>query len=223
MTARNDSEPASTGTATTEPATTESASPPRRYPKGRLTLLAVAVALFVIGLDQLTKYLAQSMLTEGEPIPVIGSLLQLNLHYNSGAAFSMATGLTWVLTIVATVVVIIVIRMTARLDSFWWALGFGLLLGGALGNLIDRFFRHPGFARGWVVDFLHLKNFAVFNVADMAITGAGITIVILALFGLGFDGRRTRDAARDKTDDTESAVDQVAPVTRAGNGDRADD
>ena len=105
-------------------------------------------------LDIVTKVLAVRLLTPGQPVSIIGDTVTWTLVRNSGAAFSMATGYTWVLTLVATGVVIGIIWMGRRLVSPWWALGLGMILGGAIGNLVDRFFRSPGPLRGHVVDFL---------------------------------------------------------------------
>ncbi len=91
-----------------------------------------------------------------------------------------------------------------RLLSPWWALGLGMILGGALGNLVDRFFRSPGPLRGHVVDFLSIGWWPVFNVADPAVVGGAILLVALSLFGYDFDtsGRRTTEpaAADDKAE-----------------------
>ena len=100
------------------------------------TLLAIAAA--VIGLDLLTKTLAVNLLDPGQPVRIIGDAVTLRLVRNSGAAFSMASGYTWVLTIVALLVVLGIIRYSSRLRSMWWVLGLGLVLGGAMGNLADR-------------------------------------------------------------------------------------
>jgi signal peptidase II len=165
---------------------------PRR--RGLAVGLAV-VALLVIGLDQLTKYLVVRDLTENVPVTVIGGWLQLRLIRNSGAAFSLATGSTWIFTIIASVVSVVIVRISRQLGSRWWSLALGLLLGGALGNLCDRLFRSPGFARGHVVDFIEylrfpVIEFPVFNVADSCIVVAAGLIAVLGLRGVGIDGRR---------------------------------
>lgn len=165
---------------------------PNRSRRRLLTVL-VTLAVGVYALDQVTKWLAERHLSGAEPVQVVGELLQLRLLYNSGAAFSIATGLTWLLTVLATVVVVVIIRISARLGSRGWAVALGLLLGGALGNLTDRLLRPPGFARGHVVDFLELPNFPVFNVADSAISVAAVLVVLLGLRGIGVDGSRERD------------------------------
>ena len=173
--------PAAEGTESTEFADV-SAPPARR----RLKLL-LSVAAVVLALDVVTKVLAVRLLTPGEPVSIIGDTVTWTLVRNSGAAFSMATGYTWVLTLVATGVVIGIIWMGRRLVSPWWAIGLGMILGGALGNLVDRFFRAPGPLSGHVVDFLSIGWWPVFNVADPAVVGGAILLVILSLFGFDFD------------------------------------
>ena len=157
----------------------------------RLAALVVAVAAVVLALDQLTKTWAVARLSDGDTVDLVGELLQLRLTRNSGAAFSFATGSTWVFTIIATVVAVVILRISRRLGSLPWAITLGMLLGGALGNLMDRLFRAPGFARGHVVDFLELPNWPVFNLADSFIVSAAVLIGLLGLRGIGVDGTRT--------------------------------
>jgi signal peptidase II len=112
---------------------------------------------------------------------------------NPGAAFSLATGYTWVLTIVAIAVVVVIARVARRLRSPGWAIALGLVLGGALGNLGDRLFRAPGPLQGHVVDMVSVfapdgRAWPVFNVADSAIVCGGILLVLLALTGRELDG-----------------------------------
>ena len=129
-------------------------------------------------------------LVEGEPVQLVPGVLDLYLLYNPGAAFSLATGMTWVLTLVAGAVVVGVALMARRLGSRAWALTLGLLLGGALGNLTDRLLREPGFGVGHVVDFLRLPRWPVFNLADTSIVVAAVLVVVLSFRGIGVDGRR---------------------------------
>ena len=147
----------------------------------------------MILLDQLTKYVAVRELTGSGPVEVVDGLFQFRLIRNSGAAFSFATGMTWVLTAVSATVCTVIVRYAFRLGSAWWALALGLMLGGAIGNLLDRFFRAPGFARGHVVDFMELPHWPVFNVADSAVVTGAVLIGILGILGIGLDGRRQRD------------------------------
>jgi signal peptidase II len=195
----------STGSA--EPVTADGETPPRSS-RRRLRLL-LSVAAVVLALDVVTKVLAVRLLTPGQPVPIIGDTVTWTLVRNSGAAFSMATGYTWVLTLVATGVVIGIAWMGRRLVSPWWALGLGMILGGALGNLVDRFFRSPGPLRGHVVDFFSVGWWPVFNVADPAVVGGAILLVGLSLFGYDFDvaGRRQPDVRSDDTAKPEPADD----------------
>ncbi|BBY20953.1 lipoprotein signal peptidase [Mycobacterium stomatepiae] len=163
---------------------------PQSAPR-RLRLL-VSVAAVVLALDVITKVLAVRLLPPGQPVSIIGDTVTWTLVRNSGAAFSMATGYTWVLTLIATGVVAGIFWMGRRLVSPWWAVGLGMILGGATGNLVDRFFRAPGPLRGHVVDFLSIGWWPVFNVADPAVVGGAILLVVLSVFGFDFDtvGRR---------------------------------
>jgi signal peptidase II len=176
---------------TTQPATTEDDTPSPQ-PRRRVRLLVV-VAAVVLAVDIISKVVAVQLLTPGQPVSIVGETVTWTLVRNSGAAFSMATGYTWILTLIATAVVIGIIWMGRRLVSPWWAIGLGMILGGALGNLIDRFFRWPGPLRGHVVDFLSVGWWPVFNVADASVVGGAALLVGLSLFGYDFDvpGRRT--------------------------------
>ena len=91
------------------------------------------------------------------------------------------------------VVILVILRIARRLRSGPWAVGLGMVLGGAVGNLVDRVFREPGPFRGHVVDFLELPHWPVFNLADSAIVCGGILIVILSFRGLDPDGTVHKD------------------------------
>jgi len=151
------------------------------------------VAVLVWALDQTTKAAAVAWL-EGDSVTVVPNVFWLTLTRNAGAAFSTGTGYTAVLSVVALGVVVVVIRMARRLRDRWWALGLGLLLGGALSNVTDRLLRDPSPLRGHVVDFLHLTHWPVFNVADIALTLAAVTIILRTWRGVSLDGTRERDA-----------------------------
>jgi signal peptidase II len=152
-----------------------------------VVLVVVAVPVYLA--DQLTKAWVSANLQPDQPRSLIGSMLQLNLTHNAGAAFSIGTGATWVLTATACAVVVFVIITARRLGSRGWALALGLLLGGSLGNLTDRMFRAPGPGRGHVVDFLQLPHYPIFNIADSAIVSAAVLIAVLAFRGIGIEGR----------------------------------
>ncbi|WP_432502019.1 signal peptidase II [Kineococcus arenarius] len=171
-------------------------SPPPAPARPRRTALALAVAALVYALDQVTKVLAVAHLEPGVRQPLVGELLQFHLIRNPGAAFSFATGSTWVFTVLAAAVVVVALWLARRLRSTAWALAFGFLLAGAAGNLTDRLLREPGFARGHVVDFLELPHWPIFNVADASICAAAVLIALLSLRGVGLDGAREERAAR---------------------------
>lgn len=144
--------------------------------------------------DQLSKNWVVSNLTEGETVPVLGEFLQWHFVRNPGAAFSFATGMTWVFTVLAVVVVGVIVWQIRRLRSLPWAVFLGLLLGGVLGNLLDRLTREPGFPEGHVIDFILTPwmwlgfNPAIYNIADMAIVVAMVLFVLVTLLGVHLDG-----------------------------------
>lgn len=155
-------------------------------------LVALAlVALAVYGFDQLTKYLITENLRVGDQVSVLGEILQFHFVKNSGAAFSLASGSTWFFSIVASGVVVFIIWYARRIRSMGWAILFGMLLGGTLGNLTDRLFREPSFGLGHVVDFVQVWGFpAIFNVADSFIVASMGLFIILTIRGIGLDGKR---------------------------------
>jgi signal peptidase II len=164
------------------------AKPPTKVSLRALIVLAV-VALIVFAVDQGSKYLIVTNLTEHEQVDVIGALLRFYFVKNSGAAFSIGSGSTWIFSIIATGVLIFVIWFAPRIRSAGWAILFGLLLGGLLGNLTDRLTRAPGFGRGEVIDFLQIPVLpAIFNIADVAIVSSMVLFLILTLRGVGLDG-----------------------------------
>ncbi|CAH0295764.1 signal peptidase II [Rhodococcus sp. 05-2256-B2] len=161
------------------------------------TRLLVAIAAVILLFDLITKIVVVHFVKPGNPIEIIGDVVTLRLVRNPGAAFSMATGMTWLLTLVAVAVVIGVVKIGRTLRSPWWALGLGLVLGGALGNLIDRFFRAPGPFQGHVVDFVSVGWWPVFNVADSSIVCGAILLVALSLFGFEPNGERVTKSTSD--------------------------
>jgi signal peptidase II len=154
------------------------------------TVVFGGVGLVILFLDQLTKSLALAHLTPGEPVDVIGSLLKFNLIRNSGAAFSLGAGYTPYIAAIQITVALGVVYLSRKLGSAGWAVAFGLLFGGAVGNTLDRIFREPSPFHGHVVDFLQTPHWAIFNVADMAVTSAAVLLVIQTLRGIRLDGTR---------------------------------
>ncbi len=172
-----------------------------------MMLLLLGIAVGVFALDQGSKVLVLANMTEGERIPVLGELLQFFFVRNSGAAFSLASGSTWIFSIVAAVVTVFIVAFATRIRSAAWAGLFGMLLGGTAGNLYDRLFREPGFGVGHVIDFLQLYAFpAIFNLADVAIVSSMGLFILLSIRGVALDGtRNTKDGQPDASDSGDSA------------------
>ena len=145
--------------------------------RARRALLLYGTAAAAYGLDRVTKTLAERFLAEGPPIELIPRVLQLRFTTNPGGAFGLFGGLGWLFVAFGAVVAAVVLLASRNLPSWASAVGLGLVLGGALGNLTDRFIRGPGFS-GEVVDFIDLHIWPVFNLADSAIVlGAGVLVV----------------------------------------------
>lgn len=140
-------------------------------------------ALIWIVIDQVSKWWAESSLTFGEYSPLLGDLFGLRLVYNPGAAFGLASEHTWVLSIVAAIAVVGLSWFSLRPHHWSWVIGLGALLGGAISHLGDRLFREPGFATGHIVDFLDYAGFFVGNVADIALVGGAIVLILASLLG----------------------------------------
>ncbi len=178
--------------------------------RGRLLVILTSLAAVLYVSDVITKTVALRTLEGEPPLVVIPGVLQFRLIFNSGAAFSIGTGMTLILTLIAAGVVVAIIRAARKLGSLPWAVTLGMLLGGALGNLTDRLLRYPsGFGRstqlqGHVVDFIEvlpgnfpvIDYFPIFNVADSAIVCGGILAVILAWRGYQLDGTREGKSGR---------------------------
>jgi signal peptidase II len=152
-----------------------------------VSLLVVAGS--VLAADVISKAIVIATLAPGHVVRLLGHYLQLTNTRNSGAAFSVGTGATALFTAVAVVVVVVILRTAKRLRSLGWAICLGLLLGGALGNLVDRLLRAPGPLRGEVVDWIQIPHWPVFNLADSAIVIGGCVAVLLSTRGVSLDGR----------------------------------
>ena len=138
------------------------------------------LTLVLVALDQIVKYLVLQNIALGEHVPFIPYLLELTYVQNTGAAFSMFAEHTWVLTLISAIMSV-VLAVAIRKNFFRHPLGklcLTLILGGAVGNLIDRAFR------GFVVDMFNVlfMNFAVFNVADICVVVGGIAAALYYLF-----------------------------------------
>ena len=139
----------------------------------------LVIAAIVI-VDQLTKHWALNRLSGGRTIDLVGSL-RFNLAFNKGMAFSQATGAGPVIGALGLVIVIVVVSWMRRSARGAAAVAASLIVGGAIGNLVDRLFRGDAWLRGAVVDFVDLQWFPIFNLADSAITIGAVTMALAAL------------------------------------------
>lgn len=142
--------------------------------KNRLFWIAAFIAFF---LDQITKYWVVQTFSLGQTLPLLPEIFHFTYVTNTGAAFSLLSGkvewLRWLSLGVS--LVLIALALFSPMLNLWDQLGYGLILGGAMGNGIDRF------VLGYVVDFLDFRliNFAVFNMADSFIS-IGIVCLLIA-------------------------------------------
>jgi signal peptidase II len=160
-------------------------------------MLLFVLALVVLATDAASKIAVTATLPDRAPVRLLSGMVYLTYVRNPGAAFSLGTGYTYLLTAIAAVVVVVIARTARRLYSTGWAVSLGLILGGATGNLADRIFRSPGLLRGAVVDFVSVlapdgRVFPVFNVADSSLCVGVALAVLLELTGRRFDGRSRR-------------------------------
>ena len=158
--------------------------------------LLIAVALVVLTADVVTKLVVVATLSGRPPIRLLGGFLQLTESRNPGAAFSLGPSLTVLYSAVAVGVITLILRTSRRIGSTGWAIALGLLLGGATGNLADRLARYPGPLRGYVVDWIMLPHWPVFNLADSSIVCGAVLAVLLALRGVQLSGSRLEPAQR---------------------------
>jgi signal peptidase II len=193
------------------PEATEPVAPTGR-PRVRIIALVVlaVVAALVYAADRISKILVVENLELGKPVDVLGYILQFRFVENSGAAFSIGQGYTWIIAIIASAAVVFIIIFARRIRSVAWAVLFGMLLGGAAGNLTDRLIRPPGFGQGHVIDFIQVYLFpAIFNVADIFVVSAMGLFILLTLLGIGLDGKRTR-APKDDEDKPDALAEDEA-------------
>ncbi len=142
----------------------------------------VGIAGLVVVLDQLTKWWAIEALTDPDRTIDLFWTLRFNLLYNRGTAFSLTDNSGPVVSVVAVAVVVFLLRSGRTQRSGWVLLSYGLVVGGTVGNLVDRIFREgDNLLGGGVVDFVDPQWFPVFNLADAALT-IGIAVLLLAGF-----------------------------------------
>ena len=148
----------------------------------RPALWLVAAAVVIV--DQASKQWALNALSTGESHQLLGKWLTLELVRNPGAALSFGQANTWIVTAIAIAVTVGIVVFAKRAQTTLAVWLFGIGLGGAVANLIDRVFRAPGFGEGHVVDMINYNGWFVGNIADIAIVGAAIAVAVLSVFGV---------------------------------------
>lgn len=179
----------------------------------RAVAILAGVALVALLADLVTKHLALAALTDRGPVRLLGGFVYLSLTRNSGAAWSIGADHTWVFPLITIGVVGWIVWMALRLRSLPWAISLGLVLGGALGNLVDRIFRAPAPFHGHVVDMISLFDpygqvWPVFNLADSSLVCGVLLAVLLELTGRQRDGRRAGRDGDPTTTDTAQGTEQ---------------
>jgi signal peptidase II len=153
------------------------ATAPALSSAARWTAIGVAAGL-VVAVDQLTKWWARGL---DRPIDLIGSL-RFNLAFNSGAAFSSFEGLGSLIGVAGVVIVVVLLRFSLQVTNRVGAVFMGVVIGGAIGNLVDRLVQPgDGLFGGKVTDFIDLQWWPIFNVADIALTVGGLLLVLTGL------------------------------------------
>ena len=146
----------------------------------KTTRMSLLISAVIVLLDQVSKAWALRDLADGRIIHVIWTM-QLNLTYNRGMAFSRGTGIGPIIGVVGLVVVALLLLSLRRADNALTRVATGLIIGGAIGNILDRLFRGSGWMRGAVIDFIDFQWWPVFNIADMAIMIGAATMVVAML------------------------------------------
>ena len=146
-----------------------------------LQIIILAATALLVGIDQLTKWLAVEYLQEGEPFPIIDGVFELLLHKNPGAAFGLFEGQRWLFMGITVVVIVVLaaILMSGKYRQYRLVnLSGTLIIAGGIGNMIDRV------RLGHVIDFLYFRliDFPIFNFADMCVSVSVVALILLLLF-----------------------------------------
>lgn len=149
----------------------------RPHPGGLVVVTTVGVGLIWLLLDQATKVLVVHTLEAQGRLIDLG-FIDLNVIRNSGGAFGIP-GIPGMFVVVTVIVLALVARALPSTDRLSLAVAYGLVCGGALGNVMDRLFRAPGFPSGAVVDFFDLRWWPIFNIADIGIVCGALAIAVL--------------------------------------------
>ena len=150
-----------------------------------------ATAGFAFLADQVTKVVAVATMRDGESVRVIDDVLRWSLERNPGAAFGIFRRAPVLFTVLAIVIAVAIVWASSNVRNGWHGVALGLVLGGALGNLADRLVRAPGPFRGRVVDFIDLRVWPTFNVADSAVVIGAILLAVTSFRSESSRGDRT--------------------------------
>lgn len=142
-----------------------------------ITLALYATAAVAYALDRVTKLWVEAALAGRAPIEIVPGVLSFNYTTNSGGAFGLGRSTPWLFAGATVLVSVVIVFVSFRLDRRPLALALGLILGGALGNLTDRIVNGPGLA-GYVIDFIDLQVWPVFNLADASIVVGAILLAL---------------------------------------------
>jgi signal peptidase II len=148
----------------------------------RAAVWLYGTAAAVLALDVVSKRLASAHLADGHPVALIPHVLDLRYTTNTGGAFGLLTGVPWLFALATVAVVGLIVRSSFRVSHRIPAVGMGLVLGGALGNLVSRLSGGLGLS-GEVVDFIHLHLWPIFNVADASVVVGAAILVVVGLRG----------------------------------------
>lgn len=153
------------------------------------------MAALPLAADLATKQIALAEFSPADPVSTLGGFLKFTLVTNSGAAFSVGEGATWLFSAAKLIVITVMLWNARRVRVPLWGVVFGLLIGGAAGNLVDRVFRPPSPLQGAVVDWIQLPYWPVFNIADMAVVCGGALAVVAVLRKISLDGSPVAEEA----------------------------
>jgi signal peptidase II len=143
----------------------------------------VVMMILIVAFDQITKYLAKSQLLYSQPVTFIKGVVEFRYAENTGVAFSAFSGGRWffvALTVVVAVGLLVYMFKGKAQQNLWLFWTLGVIVSGAIGNLIDRVFL------GYVIDFINptFVDFAVFNIADCAVTLGTISLIAYLIFDM---------------------------------------
>ena len=166
--------------------------------RSKFWTLSVPLALAWVVVDQLTKDWAVGSLSDGRVRHVVWTL-QWNLSFNSGMAFSKGQGIGPIIGLAALVVVVVIAASVRHSTSRVVDVAAALVMGGAIGNLVDRLFRGEGWLHGSVIDFIDFQWFPIFNVADIGVNVGGGLFILWSLFSRSHKPHQESDQASDQS------------------------